>query len=148
MELFHIYSVIFFQLLLLSFCLVFEFFSINCNALVQCLQTESSMLLQLKRGFTSGMIDPSIVNLTSLRALDFANNQFHGDLEFEFIKDLKNLIALDLSNSNRALKNRRYMVILGILFGVGFGGLMAIVVVLDVMSWDRSIRRSRRPIDG
>ncbi|KAI0531232.1 hypothetical protein KFK09_000785 [Dendrobium nobile] len=57
MELFRINSLIFLQLLLLSFCLVFEFFSINCNALGQCLLIESSMLLQLKRGFTSGDLD-------------------------------------------------------------------------------------------
>ncbi|KAL0928940.1 hypothetical protein M5K25_000876 [Dendrobium thyrsiflorum] len=57
MESFRINSLIFLHLLLLSFCLVFEFFSINCNALGQCLQTESSTLLQLKRGFTSGDLD-------------------------------------------------------------------------------------------
>ncbi|XP_028556692.1 receptor-like protein 7 isoform X5 [Dendrobium catenatum] len=57
MDLFHINFVVFFQLPLLSFCLVFEFFSINCNALGQCLQAESSALLQLKRGFTSGDLD-------------------------------------------------------------------------------------------
>ncbi|KAL0928936.1 hypothetical protein M5K25_000872 [Dendrobium thyrsiflorum] len=57
MELFRINSVVFFQLLLLSFCHVFDFFSINYNALGQCLRTESSTLLQLKRGFTSGDLD-------------------------------------------------------------------------------------------
>ncbi|KAH0470362.1 hypothetical protein IEQ34_000085 [Dendrobium chrysotoxum] len=49
---------------------------------------------------------------------------------------------------SRAPKNRSYMIILGILFGVGFGGSMAIVV-LDVICCDRSRRRrSRRSIDG
>ncbi|XP_028550158.1 receptor-like protein Cf-9 homolog [Dendrobium catenatum] len=50
---------------------------------------------------------------------------------------------------NQAPKNRRYMIILGILFGVGFGGSMAVVVVLDVMCCDRSKRRrGKRSIDG
>ncbi|KAL0928942.1 hypothetical protein M5K25_000878 [Dendrobium thyrsiflorum] len=57
MESFRINLLIFLHLLLLSFCLVFEFLSINCNALGQCLHTESSTLLQLKRGFTSGDLD-------------------------------------------------------------------------------------------
>ncbi|KAH0470989.1 hypothetical protein IEQ34_000712 [Dendrobium chrysotoxum] len=57
LDLFHIHSAVFFQLLLLSVCLVFEFFLINCNALGQCLRTESLVLLQLKRGFTTGHHD-------------------------------------------------------------------------------------------
>ncbi|XP_028550159.1 receptor-like protein 9DC3 isoform X2 [Dendrobium catenatum] len=53
------------------------------------------------------------------------------------------------STSTQASKNKSYMIVLGILFGVGFGGSMALVVVLDVMCCDRSKwRRSRRPIDG
>ncbi|KAL0928714.1 hypothetical protein M5K25_000629 [Dendrobium thyrsiflorum] len=57
------------------------------------------------------------------------------------------IISSDLRN--QAPKNRNYMIILGILFGVRFGGSMAIVVVLDVMCYDRSRRmRSRRPING
>ncbi|KAL0928939.1 hypothetical protein M5K25_000875 [Dendrobium thyrsiflorum] len=50
---------------------------------------------------------------------------------------------------NQAPNNRKYMIILGIIFGVGFGGSIAIVVVLDAKCCDRSRRiRSRRPIDG
>ncbi|KAH0470360.1 hypothetical protein IEQ34_000083 [Dendrobium chrysotoxum] len=143
MELFHINSIIFFELLLLSLHLVFEFLSINCNPLGQCLQTESSALLQLKRGFTSGdldtwqlstncciwegvtcdelservigldlsnrliagMIDPSLFNLTSLRALNFYNNQFHGISIPNYGWDrLANLSSLDLSYAGFAGK--------------------------------------------
>ncbi|XP_020677533.1 receptor-like protein 32 [Dendrobium catenatum] len=321
MESFRINSLIFLHLLLLSFCLVFEFFSINCNALGQCLQTESSMLLQLKRGFTSGDLDTwnlstncciwegvtcdessgRVISI-NLRAqsigecfnnfksmmidkidtvrditvftlnqeyylgfltimnkgqqmtiskswkiiisIDFSNNLFEGEIPITIgqltslqvlnishnyltgtiipqLGNLKQLESLDLSmNSlsgkipqelaslcfleylnlsynklvgnipvggqfstftntsfegnnglcllpcnksvprlkntttslelgNRDPKNRSYMIILGILFGVGFGGSMAIVVVFDVMCCDRSMRRRiRRPIDG
>ncbi|XP_020682005.2 receptor-like protein 7 [Dendrobium catenatum] len=143
MELFHINYVVFFRLLLLSFCLVFEFFSINCNALGQCLESESSALLQLKRGLTSGhldiwklstncciwegvtcdestgrvigldlsnrfiagMIDPSLFNLTSLRALNFSNNKFHGISIPNYGWDrLANLSSLDLSYAEFAGK--------------------------------------------
>ncbi|KAH0470912.1 hypothetical protein IEQ34_000635 [Dendrobium chrysotoxum] len=143
MELFHINYVVFFQLLLPSFCLVFEFFSINCNAFGQCLQIESSALLQLKRGFTysdldtwklstncciwegvtcdessgrvigldlsnrfiAGMIDPSFFNLTSLRTLNFSNNQFHGISIPNYAWDrLANLSSLDLSYAGFAGK--------------------------------------------
>ncbi|KAI0531253.1 hypothetical protein KFK09_000806 [Dendrobium nobile] len=100
-------------LLFVASLLLFEFLSLHCNALEHCLQEQSSSLLQLKRGFTSGKletwrprtncckwegvtcdelgrvsgldlsdrsisgkIDPSLFNLTSLRALNLANNWF------------------------------------------------------------------------
>ncbi|KAH0470379.1 hypothetical protein IEQ34_000102 [Dendrobium chrysotoxum] len=114
--------------------LLFEFFMLHCNALEHCLQQESSSLLQLKRGFTSGKletwqprtnccmwegvtcdelgrvigldlsdrsisgkIDPSLFNLTSLRALNFANNLFdHIPIpDFRWDK-LANLSSLNL----------------------------------------------------
>ncbi|KAI0531224.1 hypothetical protein KFK09_000777 [Dendrobium nobile] len=144
MELFHINFVVFFELQLLSFCLIFGFFSINCNALGECLQTESSTLLQLKRGFTSGhdldtwqqstncciwkgvtcdessrrvinlhlsnrfitgIIDPSLFNLTSLRALNFSYNRFNGISIPDYGWDrLANLSSLDLSSAGFAGK--------------------------------------------
>ncbi|PKU64409.1 receptor-like protein 19 isoform X2 [Dendrobium catenatum] len=310
MDLFHINFVVFFQLPLLSFCLVFEFFSINCNALGQCLQAESSALLQLKRGFTSGDLDSwkqstncciwegvtcdeslgrvigldlsnqfiadkidivqgdirstinnqeyylvllTIVNKgqqmtisrswKNIMSIDFSNNLFEGEIPITIgqlaslqvlnisnnyltgniipqLGNLSQLESLDLSMNNlsgeipqelgslyflgylnlsynklvgnipvrgqlctfpntsfegnnglsllpcytlvprvnnttissylhnQAPKNGIYMIIMGILFGVGFGGSMAIVVVFDVMCCERRRRRSRRPIDG
>ncbi|XP_028550160.1 receptor-like protein 3 isoform X4 [Dendrobium catenatum] len=231
MESFHINFLAFLHLLLLSLSLFSGHFLINCSALGQCVEAESTSLLQLKQGFSyflfntwipgtnccnwegvtcdewsrvisldlsnqglDGEIPPQLGNLLQLETFDLSVNKLSGMIPQELVSlhflDYLNLSYNKLigkipvggqfstfpntsfegneglcwfpcntifttenktiaSTSTQASKNKSYMIVLGILFGVGFGGSMALVVVLDVMCCDRSKwRRSRRPIDG
>ncbi|KAL0928934.1 hypothetical protein M5K25_000869 [Dendrobium thyrsiflorum] len=128
--------------------------------------------LDLSMNSLSGKIPQELASLNFLEYLDLSYNKLVGNIpvggqlstfsktSFQGNNGLcllpcnksvprVNNTTTSLELGNRALKNRNYMIILGILFGVGFGSSMAIVVVLDVMCCDRCRRRrSRRPIDG
>ncbi|KAI0531226.1 hypothetical protein KFK09_000779 [Dendrobium nobile] len=118
----------------------------------------------------SGMIPQELVSLCFLDYLNLSYNKFIGKIpvggqfstfpntSFEGNEGLcwfpcNTIVTAEnktiASTSSQSSKNRSYMIVLGILFGLGFGGSMALVVVLDVMFFDRSKwRRSRRQIDG
>ncbi|KAI0531227.1 hypothetical protein KFK09_000780 [Dendrobium nobile] len=114
----------------------------------------------------SGMIPQELVSLHFLGYLNLSYNKLIGKIpvggqfstfrntSFEGNEGLcwfpcNTIFTTENKTIASTSSNRSYMIVLGILFGVGFGGSMALVAVLDVMCCDRSKwRRSRRPTDG
>ncbi|KAL0928938.1 hypothetical protein M5K25_000874 [Dendrobium thyrsiflorum] len=127
--------------------------------------------LDLSKNHLSGKIPLELASLTFLSALNLSYNNLVGTIpegdQFSTFSNTsfegnEGLCRLPCNTSVRTAnnitispptfddrENKSYMIILGILFGVAFGGSMAIVVVLDVMCYDGSRwRKSKRSADG
>ncbi|XP_028556685.1 probable LRR receptor-like serine/threonine-protein kinase At1g34110 isoform X2 [Dendrobium catenatum] len=126
--------------------------------------------LDLSKNHLYGEIPLELVSLMFLSALNlsynnlvgripkgglfstFSNTSFEGNVGLcrfpcNTLVEMMNNISISPPTLDD-IENKSYMIILGILFGVGFGGSMAIVIVLDVLCFDRSKRRNRRTVDG
>ncbi|KAI0493642.1 hypothetical protein KFK09_023763 [Dendrobium nobile] len=85
----------------------------------------------------------------------FTNTSFEGNEGLHWFSCFNKLV-LAVNNTTPSLpslcgtspNNRRYMIVLGTLFGVGFGGSIATVLVLDVMFYNKAKMRSRRTSHG
>ncbi|XP_020585893.1 receptor-like protein 12 [Phalaenopsis equestris] len=134
------------------------------------LQLES---LDLSMNSLSGKIPTELVSLHFLSVLNLSYNKLVGeippggqfstfpDTSFEGNKGLcwhpcntsvptvNNKVPSTPSIDDTTSENKSYKIVLGLLFGVGLGGSMAAVLVVDVMCCDRSrLRRSIRPTHG
>ncbi|KAI0493643.1 hypothetical protein KFK09_023764 [Dendrobium nobile] len=128
--------------------------------------------LDLSRNYLSGKIPQEFISLHFLSYLNlsynmlvgtvpqggqlcsFTNTSFQGNKWLYWfscntsVLEANNTTKSPPSLGNTSSNNRSYMIVLGILFGVGFGGSMAIVLILDVMFCNKARRRSRRPSHG